>query len=63
MIKNENATFLLFKLCHYNFKILMSVALTMVAAIKFVPTQWDHFVVAAEVDTYSQVMEDLALVG
>ena len=41
----------------------MSVLLIAMAVINFVPTQWDHFVVAAEVDIYSQVMEDLALVG
>ena len=41
----------------------MSVLLIMVAAIKHVSTHWDHFVVAAEVDIASQVMEELALVG
>ena len=41
----------------------MSVLLTMVAAIKCVSTQRDHFVVAAEVDIDSQVMEELALVS
>ena len=34
----------------------------MVAVIKFVPTHWDHFVVAVEVDIDSQVMEERVLV-
>ena len=41
----------------------MSVLLTAMAVVKIVPTQWDHFVVAAEVDIASQVIEELALVG
>ena len=41
----------------------MSVLSTMVAVIKFAPTQWDHSIVAAEVATVFQAMEELALVG
>ena len=40
----------------------MSVLLIAMAVIKIVPTQWDRFFVAAEVDIASQVMEELALV-
>ena len=40
----------------------MSALLIAMTVIKFVPTQWDHFVVAAEMDIASQVTEELALV-
>ena len=60
MTQNEKVNYLNYAI---NFKISMSVPLTMVAAIKCVSTHWDHFVVAAEVDIASQVTEELALVG
>ena len=41
----------------------MSVFLTLMAVIKFVTIQWDHFNAAAIEDTDSILTEELALVG
>ena len=41
----------------------MSVLSTLMAVIKFAPTQWDHSIAIAEVVIDFQAMEELAPVG